>query len=141
MNNRKFKLDRDFDFTISYEISKSKSYLRSGSDYKKIGYAAPRNGKTYFRIFKGYTWDGCSPKISFFDMFWIGTPDGCVYDGKQKLYYPSLIHDFLLQFRSNLSLTRKQCDDIFLYEMSKNKFTLRWLYYFSVRIYGVIKGK
>jgi hypothetical protein len=28
------------------------------------------------KVHKGYRWDGCSPKWSWLDAFWLGTPDG-----------------------------------------------------------------
>ena len=137
MSNWKFKLQKDFDFTANVKIKANKIWLRDGE--RVLGFAEYRkNDRTYIRIFEGYAWDGATPKLSIFDLFWIGTPDGCLYEGVPKLYYPTLIHDSLLQFRQDLGLTRKDCDDIFLEEMKKKKFLLRRLYYWAVRIFGEI---
>lgn len=135
-SNWKFKLGKDFDFTIPHKLPVAKTYLMSGD--RVIGYAEQRNNRIYIKIIEGYAWDGATPKFSVLDLFWIGTPDGCLYEGVPKLYYPTLIHDFLLQFRRELNLTRKQCDDRFLEEMRKKRFLLRGLYYWAVRIFGTI---
>ena len=141
MNNWKFKLEKDFDFVLDYEIPEHSVHLVSGPNNKSFGYAHVRGEYTYIRIFEGYAWDGATPKFSVLDLFWIGTPDGLLYCGKPKIYYSTLIHDFLLQFRKELGLTRKQCDDRFLKEMTKNKFKLRWIYYLVVRMYAILTGK
>lgn len=49
-------------------------------------------------VYQGYSWDGNSPKINVFDLFWLGTPDGIVTKNKPITYYASLIHDVLGQF-------------------------------------------
>lgn len=140
MNNWKYKLQKDFDFTVDHKIQSSKIWLRDGE--RVLGYAGYRKDTlSYIRVFEGYAWDGASPKFSVLDLFWIGTPDGCLYEGFPKLYRATLIHDSLLQFRNQLGLTRKQCDDRFLEEMKKNKFKLRWIYYWAVRIYAILTGK
>ena len=140
MNNWKFKLEKDFDFVLDYKIYDHRVHLRSGPDHKVFGYADVRGEYTYIRIFEGYAWDGATPKISVLDLLWIGIPDGLSYCGKPKIYHATLIHDFLLQFRKELGLTRKQCDDRFLNEMTKSKFKLRWIYYLAVRIYSILTG-
>lgn len=35
-------------------------------------------------VHKGYRWDGCSPKFSIFDLFWIGTPDGVIVGSDRR---------------------------------------------------------
>lgn len=50
-------------------------------------------------VTKGYAWDGCTPKLCFFDMQ-IEIPDGVVDSRtrKSKTYYASLVNDALYQF-------------------------------------------
>lgn len=86
-------------------------------------------------IMKGYAWDGCTPKRSFFDVAVIGTPDGIVdiISGRPKTYYASLVHDALYQYELG---TRKDADKIFYELMKFQNFKLSWLYYFAIRIFG-----
>ncbi len=88
----------------------------------------------------GYAWDGCTPKWNIFDLFLVGTPDGrtIVNTGKPITYYASLIHDVLCQFHSEIGISRKEVDKVFLLYLGD--FSLRYLYYFSVRSYGVYLG-
>lgn len=135
--NWKYKLEEDCRFEFDRLLDSIKdhrgiSLSHWGSAHKNIW----GENKTDFRISKGYAWDGATPKFSILDLFWIGTPDGCLWEGKPKLYYPTLIHDFLLQFREELGLTRKECDDRFLEEMERVNFKLRYVYYYAVRIFG-----
>lgn len=62
-------------------------------------------------IFKGYAWDGCTPKIKLGPVV-LGVWDGPILNstGKQACYYPSLYHDCLIQYRIG---TRKQADELF----------------------------
>lgn len=79
---------------------------------------------------KGYSWDGCSPKIKFYGNF-IGTPDF-----GDKTHDASLVHDALYQYAGKHGLTRRRCDDIFLHLMEKNNFKLAKVYYYAVRTFG-----
>lgn len=89
---------------------------------------------------KGYAWDGCTPKWNVFDILLIGTPDGRIIINTDKpiTYYASLIHDILLQFRSDINISRKESDQIFLEYLGD--FNLRYLYYIAVRSYGMISN-
>ncbi len=89
---------------------------------------------------KGYAWDGCTPKWNFFDLFLVGTPDGRIIVNTEKpiTFYASLIHDILCQFRSDIGISRKEADRVFLTYLGD--FSLRYLYYFAVRSYGVYLG-
>ena len=90
---------------------------------------------------KGYSWDGCTPKICFFDIL-IGTPDGVVHrvSGKPKTYYASLVHDALYQFLPEIPgiahLTRRDADDFFFRIMEEYEFAPRWIYWLAVRMFG-----
>ena len=87
---------------------------------------------------QGYAWDGCTPKWNVLDIVLIGTPDGrvIVNTGKPITYYASLIHDILLQFRSDIGISRKDADRIFLEYLGD--FDLRYVYYIAVRSYGML---
>jgi len=87
---------------------------------------------------KGYAWNGCSPKFSFFDLAVIGTPDGIIdiESMKPKTYYASMVHDALYQYYSYHKITRKNIDKLFLEMMKEKSFTLSWVYYFAVRLFA-----
>lgn len=105
-------------------------------------------------VFEGYSWDGNSPKINFFDLFWLGIPDGILCENKPITYYASLIHDILGQFkkrpnmpsifRSDGSLDlwfsrgRKGRDGLYFNMLKSNDFILRHLYYLAVALAGPI---
>jgi len=93
-------------------------------------------------IRKGYSWNGCSPKFVLFDIA-IGTPEGIIIQPENVpiTYFASLLHDCLYQFRKHIGITRKQADNEFLRELQKRKFKLAKLYYFAVRIFGLIFAK
>jgi len=86
----------------------------------------------------GYAWDGCTPKYNIIDLFLLGIPDGrnLVLTGKPVTYYASMIHDMLCQHQKEIGITRKQADQTFL--MFMGDFKLRYLYYYTVRVYGII---
>lgn len=90
---------------------------------------------------QGYAWDGCTPKICFFDILF-GTPDGVVHmaSGKPKTYYASLVHDALYQFLPEIpriaQLTRRDADDFFFRIMQEYEFAPRWIYWLAVRLFG-----
>ena len=90
---------------------------------------------------KDYAWDGCTPKLCFFDIL-IGTPDGVVHKdiGRPKTYYASLIHDALYQFLpeipSDVPLTRRDADAFFYRILEQYQFTPRGLYWLGVRLFG-----
>ena len=88
-------------------------------------------------INKGYSWDGCSPKRILFGKFIVGTWDGNINPktGLPQLYYPSLVHDSLCQFKIP---TRKLSDDIFNWMMVGVNFPYRGIYYSMVRTFSVL---
>jgi hypothetical protein len=90
------------------------------------------------RIVAGYSWDGCTPKFSLFDIVF-GIPDGIPNQvtKKPKAYYASLAHDVLYQFLdADLPLTRAQADRIFLELLARDRFAPRPIYYIAVRALG-----
>ncbi|WP_300021179.1 hypothetical protein [uncultured Maribacter sp.] len=64
--------------------------------------------------FKGYVWDGCTPKFEILD-FLIGTPDGKLDYGTEKpiTYFASMTHNLLYQFKKEIPLSRKTVDILF----------------------------
>jgi len=91
-------------------------------------------------VFKGYAWDGCTPKFCLVDIVF-GVPDGVVHETSKrpKTYYASLIHDVLYQFLDDgLALTRRDADNCFLRLMQESNFALSRIYYWAVRAFGGI---
>jgi hypothetical protein len=99
------------------------------------------DGDGTLTVKKGYAWDGCTPKLCFFDILF-GTPDGVVHrdSGRPKTYYASLVHDALYQFLPEIpavaQLTRRDADDFFLRIMEQYDFAPRRLYWLAVRLFG-----
>lgn len=67
---------------------------------------------------RGFKWDGCSPKITWKDLY-IGTPDGVIEKFGEKNYLPksgkgSGFHDALWKYRKELGLDRLTADFIAL---------------------------
>ena len=64
---------------------------------------------------KGYSWDGCSPKKSFFNLFIFGTPDGHI-DYRTNLPFThdaSLFHDALYQYLDSVPIPKKRLINCF----------------------------
>jgi hypothetical protein len=84
----------------------------------------------------GYSWDGCTPKFSLFDIKIIGIPDGHidVRTMQPYTYRASMVHDALYQYLDSVPVCKKDIDLLFL-EMLGD-FRLRYLYYFAVKYLG-----
>jgi len=89
----------------------------------------------------GYSWDGCSRKIKFVDIYF-GTPEAVLNfeTGKSKTYYASLIHDLFYQFSEDIKplVKRKEVDEEFRAILKKDNFRFTNLYYRAVRALGWI---
>ncbi|MEM5528080.1 hypothetical protein WN093_04545 [Gammaproteobacteria bacterium AS21] len=83
-----------------------------------------------------YSWDGCTPKVQPLGLFTIGTPDGSLRFGKPWLYYPSLVHDALCQFRDELPFTKQHVIDIFEEHLQQVEWPLCTLYVAAVKRFG-----
>jgi len=131
-----YKLDQDFSWRSQHSVPEN--LLFSDKD-GKVRLIMEKDGR--ITVTKGYAWDGCTPKICFFDIL-IGTPDGVVHSGteKPKTYYASLIHDALYQFLPNMPkdkpVTRWDADAFFLRLMKETEFAPRWIYWLAVRVFG-----
>ena len=91
--------------------------------------------------YKGYAWDGCSPKFKIKDIY-IGIPEAVLNfgTGQSKTYYASLIHDVFYQFSKDVRtfVKRKEVDREFYAILKRDDFRFEALYYFSVRLFGWI---
>lgn len=89
--------------------------------------------------YKGYAWDGCSPKLKIKDIY-LGTLEAVLnFDtGKSKTYYASLIHDVFYQFSNDVKsfINRKEVDREFYIILKRDKFRGAKLYYIAVRLFG-----
>lgn len=93
---------------------------------------------TYYR---GYAWDGCSPKVKIKDLYF-GACEGVLnFDTRHsKTYYASLIHDVFYQFSPEVRsfIARKEVDDEFYSLLKRDGFRCASLYYAAVRLFGWI---
>lgn len=91
--------------------------------------------------YKGYAWDGCSPKFKIKDVY-IGTLEAVLnFDtGQSKTYYASLIHDVFYQFSKDVRpfIKRKEVDKEFYCILVRDGFRFAKLYYCAVRLFGWI---
>lgn len=91
--------------------------------------------------YKGYAWDGCSPKFKIKDLYF-GTLEGVLNfgTGQSKTYYASLIHDVFYQFSRSVRsfIRRKEADREFYNILKMDDFRFARLYYFFVRWFGWI---
>jgi hypothetical protein len=89
--------------------------------------------------YRGYAWDGCSPKFKMKDIY-LGSFEGVLnFDTWQsKTYYASLIHDAFYQFNKELRdfIKRKEVDREFYAILKRDNFKLAKLYYLTVRVFG-----
>lgn len=69
-------------------------------------------------IKKEYSWNGCT----------------LAFDCRHT-YKAGLIHDFLYQFRP---ISRTKCDRIFYLQLKRDGFSLSFIYYVAVRLFGFL---
>jgi hypothetical protein len=101
---------------------------------------------SYLTINKGFTHDGCSPKIKinvFGKTFIVGTWDGKrLQNGMFQTEHASRIHDCLMQFKEHrlIGITYRQIHNQFLRDLLRSGFPkpLCYLYYVSVVAYTPI---
>ncbi|NMZ57693.1 MULTISPECIES: DUF1353 domain-containing protein [Pseudomonas] len=103
-----------------------------------------------FGCTRTYAWDGCSPKVPFFWMATLGTPDWwehlesvqCLRHGQQQereMFWPvahhaSLVHDALYQFLNVAPVTKAEADELFhrmLLDAGMPRL-VAWVYRFAV---------
>jgi hypothetical protein len=136
-----YKLKEDFSYKSELTIcwlkdSKFCDRLEFYDEKNKLRLVITKDGT--ITVKKDYAWDGCSPKLSVLDLFWIGTPDGIIDSetGFSVTYFSSLVHDALGQFAKEETMPfDRQKRDLIFYEMLEG-FKLRQVYYWAVRIFG-----
>ena len=137
-----FKLDHDITLSVPFwqdrvTVKKPMHFYRNGKKYMTIR----NNG--LIDIYKGYTWDGCSPKFRIFGKK-IGTYDGPYgSDGHRKCYFASLLHDCLYEalHHPRRPFVRKDADRAFHQLMKAADYKFAIFYYMFVRIFGGIAHK
>jgi hypothetical protein len=84
------------------------------------------------KIFKGYSWNGNSPKIHIPIFGWVGTPD------HPKTRLASVTHDAYCQFEDtyHMPLNRKEIDAVFYDIMKLTNYLFRGLFHGAVRTFG-----
>lgn len=156
-----FRLEEDYECDLRHYIS-AEDLNQLKSEIRKDVYFLESSGSAKARlritkdgdifVFKGYSWDGNSPKINFLDLFWLGTPDGIVSNNKPITYYASLIHDILGQFKRHpempskfraatspelwLSKGRIGRDGLYFSMLKQQNFLFRHLYFLAVALAG-----
>lgn len=85
----------------------------------------------------GYAWDGCSPAWRLSGGLWLGTPDGPLMpDGRPQTFYPSLVHDALCQWASEVPIRQRATVALFAELLRISGFP-RW----RVRLYATAVEK
>jgi hypothetical protein len=125
-----FTLEEDYTYKSSLKFNDDYCFYSNSGN---LLFSVDKEGT--LTIYKGYSWDGCTPKFKLWK-FSIGTYDGYLVEGKPATYYASLVHDALYQFLYDLKLDRKSADDIFLDLMPHYRY--KYLYYYVVRLFGWI---
>ena len=120
----KYQLDNDYQYT---------SDLLTGVEFDNKWVTIKESTIT---IRAGYAWDGCSPKITFLGLLNFGTPDGILYLGKPWLYYPSLIHDVLCQFKNEIPVSKSLVVCLWHETLVTWKWPLTKLYTWAVDKFG-----
>lgn len=89
--------------------------------------------------YKGYSWDGCSPKFKIKDWYF-GTWEAVLnFDtGQSKTYYASLVHDVFYQFAKEVRsfVKRKEVDKEFYAILKRDGLRFAKVYYLGVRLFG-----
>lgn len=138
-----YTLAEDFEWESKHSIPDTLYFYDENK--KKLRMIFTNTGK--ITIKEGYSWDGCTPKISIFDLFIFGTPDGIRnrLTDKPKTYYASLVHDSLYQFLPEMheshGITRRDADKFFRDILVEHEFAPNWIYWAAVRIFGCFAMK
>ena len=124
----KFKIMEDYIYESGWNLDKPFT-----SEWLEINETGQIKVKTNEH---GYSWDGCTPKWSFFNLMIVGTPDGHIDYRTMKpyTYYASLIHDALYQYLDTVPVPKRKIDLLFLKMLGD--FKLRYLYYVATKYFG-----
>lgn len=115
---------RTYKYTTEFERSRVISWIPPHINYER-GFIKIFNQRVTIK--KGYSWDGCSPKIKLFGKI-IGTPDGRNHECKNA----SMWHDLFYQYSSDLirmGVSREDVDIMFYYDLSIDGWKYSDLYY------------
>ena len=131
----KWTLDSDRMFPEFDRAPKHKKYYVRTKNKRFVA----KLDSTGLRVYSGFSWDGCSPKMKFFGHL-IGVWDGPKVNGSkiQRAYIPSMLHDVLLQMHGhylNFPYTREEIDKIFYNKLREHLFPFPRLYYWFVRLW------
>jgi len=139
---QKFTLEEDLKFHLPEYNGEARYIYRK----KTKQLLAEISHEGILHIYKGYSWDGCSPKFNILGVK-VGVWDGYLDDnGEQILKEPSCVHDVLCQMFHGTEdykfYTRKVIDEIFLDQMKQYKvnYFLRKVYFYFVRGYALFNG-
>lgn len=83
-----YRIDEDFVYAhTGWKLQKR--FVSTWLDISRDGVIAVKANKT------GYAWDGCTPKVSIFNIWIWGVPDGHVDYRTMRpyTYYASMVHD------------------------------------------------
>lgn len=128
-----YRSDANFSWDSGFDSGEDRVFLDAQGRVRLIIEAEGR-----ITVTRGYAWNGCSPKVCFFDLL-LGTPDGVVdaTTKRPKTYYASMVHDALYQFLGVGSpLRRRQADACFLRLIGESAFSPRYVYWIAVRAFG-----
>ncbi|MFC1807115.1 hypothetical protein ACFL0T_01960 [Candidatus Omnitrophota bacterium] len=125
----KFREDKDFVYSdTGWKLDK---------EFDSMWLKISTNGEVTVKAnYRGYAWDGCTPKKSILNLIIIGVPDGHVNHRTMKpyTYYASMVHDALYQYLDSVPIQKKDIDLLFLKMLGD--FKLRRIYYFFVNHFG-----
>ena len=113
----------------------------TGREYENEWFRLSKDGTVLVKgtHYKGYAWDGCSPKWKIRDLY-VGTGEAVLNweTGQSKTYYASLIHDVFYQFAKEVRkfIKRKEVDKEFYKILKRDGFRFARFYYISVRLFG-----
>lgn len=130
-------------FTLGYDYSYWSPYLLDKDYYfyddkDRLWLVLGSDGLIIVK--KGYSWNGCSPKIEIMGRIF-GTSDGPI-DPDSKLpkqtYCASMVHDALSQFLNDpdMVLSKRRIDKIFYLILKRDGFKYASVYYYAVRVFG-----
>ena len=138
-----FTLDKVFRYASGIDLSNRLivDNVTFGKESKR-GWWLQINTQGLVVINKGYSWDGCSPKILIAGKV-VGTPDGQL-DSVTRLpqtHNASLVHDALCQFAEDpkMPFTRAEIDLMFHSILKQNNFKYADVYYKAVRGFVVAR--
>ncbi|QUJ66169.1 hypothetical protein KDD30_08135 [Photobacterium sp. GJ3] len=123
-----FKITEDFTYQTDWQLEAD--FIAEWLEISKNGLITVKANKS------GYSWDGCTPKLSILNLWVIGVPDGHVNYRTMRpyTYDASLVHDALYQYLDSVPIARSEIDRLFLQMLGD--FKLRKLYYLAVRLFG-----